>query len=794
MLFKNPGFTIVAVITLALGIGANTAIFSILHSVLFQTLPYKDPEKLVMVLSSNTRHSRKGTSASYPDFLDLQKQNTVFEQMSVFRDKNYTMTGMNEPERVDGGRASWNFFDLLGIRAQIGRTFSESEDKPGAEKVVMISNGFWQRRFGGDPKVIGKNLMLDGFSWRIIGVLPTGFKFPLRLENAQIWSTMAMDDDLLPQRGAHYLSTIARFRSGATLKEAQTQLSAIAKRLEKEYPEDNTGRIVELTPLHEFLVQRVRPGLLLLWGAVVFVLMIGCSNVANLFLARSASREKEVAIRTALGANRSRLMRQMFTESMILAVLAGVIGLCIAYWGTDAMRSISVAGLELADVRLDGVVLFLTLIISFVSGILFGLAPALKASPDSAEALKEGGRSSSGGLQRNRMGRILVISEVALAFVLLIGAGLLIRSFWRLQNVDPGFDPANVLTLEIALPYSQYNDAQSVTNFFEEALHRVSALPGVESAGATTNTPLSGDNSRSSFDLEKHPSPQGQEPAAEIRAVTPNYFKTMHISLLRGRAFTDQDRKGTTGVLLINEAMARNFWPNEDPIGQRIQIGIEVFDDEPKWWQIVGIVANTKQFSLDAETQPEFYIPHAQQPWNSMTLVVRADSNPLSLVGPIKNLVLGIDKNQPISNIQLMDHLVSASIAQPRFYMALLGLFAGVALLLASIGIYGVISYSVSQRTNEMGIRMALGAQKQDVMKMVLTQGIFLIACGIGIGLLAAIAITRLMWSLLFEVSTLDPVTFGVIGLILLAIALLATYVPARRATKVDPMVALRYE
>jgi putative ABC transport system permease protein len=795
MLFKNPGFTIVAFLTLALGIGANTAIFSILNSILFQPLPFKTPDQLVMVLSSNTRHLRKGISASYPDFLDWQKQNTVFSQMSVSRVKSYTLTGVGDPERIEGGRVSGNFFDLLGIKPELGRSFTAEDDKPGAEKVVVIGDGLWRRRFGSDPGVVGRNITLNGESYRIIGVLPASFEFPIELQDAQIWSTISLDGELLTQRGAHYVSTLARLRPNAALKTAQTELSTIAKRLEKQYPDDNTGRVVDVKPLSEYLVQKIRPALLLLWGAVGFVLLIACTNVANLFLARSAARQKEVAIRTALGANRSRLVRQMLTESILLSLLAGTAGLFIAFWSIDAIRTIDFAGIpRLHDLQLDSAVLIFTLFISLLTGILFGLVPALKSVPDSSDALKEGGRSAAGGLHRNRIGRILVVSEVALAFVLLIGAGLLIRSFWRLQQVNPGFDSSNILTMQISLPAAKYEEAFSAINFFDQVLKRVSALPGVESAAAINYAPLGGDNSRSSFDLEKHPAPQAEQPAAEIKCDTPEYFHTMRIPILRGRAFDEHDRKDSKGVLLINNAMAHRYWPKEDPIGQRIQIGVSFYEDEPKFWEIIGIVGDTKQFSLDSDATPEFYLPHAQQPWPEMTLLIRGSSNPSSLTEAVKAQVKSVDKDQAVSMVRLMDEYVSNSVAQQRFSMVLLAIFACMALLLASIGIYGVISYSVTQRTNEMGIRMALGAQRQDVMKLVLGQGVVMISAGIAAGLFSALLLTRLMLTLLFQVSAVDPFTFIGIALLLISIALFATYIPARRATKVDPIVALRYE
>jgi putative ABC transport system permease protein len=797
MLAQKPGFTVAAVLALALGIGANSAIFSVVNAVLLRSLPYKEPGQLLMVQSTKRQDTRRAGSASYLDFADWKGQNQVFDDMAAFRSKGYTLTGIGEPERITGARVSASFFPLLGVETSLGRAFLPEEDMSKGERVVVISQGLWQRRFGSDPNIIGRALTLDSQSYTVVGVLPAGFSFPIDIENADMWSPLALDGELLEQRGAHFLRVIARLKPGVSLQSAQTEITAIASRLEQQYPEDNTDRVVTLYSLHEQLVGSIRPALLVLLAAVGAVLLIACSNVANLLLARAAARQKEIAIRMALGATRGRIIRQLITESLILAFLGGGAGLLLALWGVESLIALSPANLpRLSGVGVDGWVLTFTLLISIFTGIIFGLAPALKASkPDLNDALKEGGRGSTEGFSGRRMRDLLVVVEMALALILLISAGLLIRSFLRLQQVNAGFDPSNVLTMQVELPSSRYKESVQVSTFFEQTLERIAALPGVESAGGINVLPLSGNNMRTSFTILNRPAPPpGQEPLAEARAVTPGYFRTLRIPLLRGEEFTGNYAKGSPGRIIINDSMARRFWPDEDPIGQRVSIGISVDEDNPAVWEIIGIVGDVRHASLDIEPAPEMYVPHSQQSWPFLTLVVRTSSDAMAMAGPVRDQVLAVDKDQPVSSIQTLESRVSASVAQPRFYLLLLSLFAALALILAAVGVYGVLSYLVTQRIHEIGIRLALGASPFDVIKLVVGHGMMLAVIGVVTGLICAFILTRLMSSMLYGVSATDPMTFAALSLLLLAVALLASYIPARKATKVDPMIALRYE
>ncbi|MFP5261703.1 MAG: ABC transporter permease [Blastocatellia bacterium] len=796
-LAQRPGFAAAAALALALGIGANSAIFSVVNAVLLRSLPYEAPDQLVIVQSTRRQDPRRSGSASYPDFADFRSQNQVFDDMAAFRSRGYTLTGAGEPERIDGARVSASFFQLLGAEPHLGRAFLPEEDKPEAARVVIISHGLWQRRFGGDPDVIGRTLTLDGNSYTVVGVATAGFSFPIEMEKADIWSPLALDGELLEQRGAHFLRVIARLKPGVPLQAAQAEMSTIATRLEQQYPEDDTDRVVALYSLYDHLVGGIRPALLVLLAVVGFVLLIACSNVANLLLARAATRQREIAIRMALGASRGRIIRQLITESLILAFIGGGAGLLLALWGVESLVALSPANLpRMSGVGVDRWVLGFTLIVSVMTGIIFGLAPAIKASkPDLNDALKEGGRGSTEGFSGRRLRNLLVVSEMALALVVLISAGLLIRSFLRLQQVNAGFDPSNILTMQVELPSSKYKEGVQVSAFFEQVLERINALPGVESAGAVTTLPLSGSNMRTSFTVQNRPAPPpGQEPLAHLRAVTPGYFRTLRIPLLKGQEFGENYRKSSPGRIIINDTMARRFWPDEDPIGQRISIGMSTDEDEPALWEIVGIVGDVRHASLDAEPAPEMYVPHSQQSWPFLTLVIRTTSDPMAMAGAARAQVLAVDKDQPVSSVKSMEGMVSASIAQPRFYLLLLGIFAALALTLAAVGVYGVLSYSVTQRMHEIGIRMALGAKPFDVIRLVVGQGLVLSLAGVAVGLVGAYVFTRLMSSMLYGVSATDPVTFAALAVLLMAVALLASYVPARRATKVDPMVALRYE
>jgi putative ABC transport system permease protein len=769
----------------------------VVNAVLLRSLPYEEPNQLIMVQSTKRQDGRLYGSASYLDFADWKDQNQVFDDMAAFHSVGYTLTGMGEPERINGARASASFFPLLRVNAFLGRTFLPEEGKPKGERVVLLSHALWQRRFGADPNIVGQSLTLNALNYTVAGVLPEGFKFPIEIENADMWTPLALDGQILEQRGAHYLKVIARLKPGVSPQAAQAEMTTIASRLEEQYPEENTDRIVSIYPLYEQLVRSIRPALWVLLGTVGFVLLIACSNVANLLLARAAARQKEIAIRMALGASRGRIVRQLITESLLLAVMGGGVGLLLALWGVESLVALAPADLpRLSGVGVDRWVLSFTFLVSIMTGVIFGLAPALKASkPDLNDALKEGSRGSTEGFSGRRLRNMLVVFEMALALVPLICAGLLIKSFMRLQQVNPGFDPQNVLAVELELPGSKYKEGAQVSAFYEQTIERIAALPGVESVGGITTLPLSGSNMRTSFTVESRPPvPPGQEPLSHLRSVTPGYFRTLHIPILRGEGFTENYRKNSPGRIIINETMANRFWPGEDPIGQRMSIGMGVDDDDPTKWEIVGIVGDVRHAALDVEPLPEMYVPHSQQSWPFLTLVVRSSTDPMSLAGPVRNAILAIDKDQPVSSIKPMESMVSASVARPRFYLLLLAIFAALALVLAAVGIYGVLSYSVTQRMHEIGIRLALGAKPSDVIKLIVGQGMTLALIGVAIGLIAAFGLTRLMTSLLYGVSATDPWIFAVLALLLAGVALLASYVPARRATRVDPMIALRYE
>ena len=795
MLAKKPGFTIAAVLAVALGIGANTAIFSVVNAVLLRSLPYKDPDRLTMVLSHKRDSLRGSGSAAYLDVVDWEKQSQTFEQMAVFRSMGYTLTGAGEPERITGARVSADFFPMLGVETTEGRTFRPEEDQRGAERVVVLGHGLWQRRFGGDPSIIGQSLTLNAEGHTVIGVLPPDFKFPLDVSDAEMWTAIAHDGDLLEERGAHYLKVIGRLKPGVSISEAQLEMNEIASRLEQQYPTENTGRVVNLNPMYEHLVSGIRRSLVILLGAVGLVLLIACSNVANLMLARAAARTKEIAIRTALGASRQRVVRQLLTESLILALLGGGAGLLLALWGIELLVKLGPRDIpRLNDISIDGTVLWFTAAASILTGIIFGLAPALKASkPDLNHSLKEGSRGTSESFNRYSLRNLLVVAQMALTLVPLVGAGLLVKSFLRLQQVNPGFVSENVLTMRVSLP-ALFDEGDKAVLFFKQATERIESIPGVESVGAVTLLPLIGSNNRASFNIKSRPYPEDQEPVAEFRAITPDYFRAMGIPVIRGRAFTEHDVKGKTGAIIINETMARRYWPGEDPLGKVMSLGVSVSENEPAEWEIVAIVGDLKHFSLDSEAVPEMYIPHAQQPWTGMTLVARSSIDPAQLSAAMRGHILALDRNQPVSEVRTMSEVVARSIAQQRFYMLLLALFAVMALVLAAVGIFGVMSYSVTERTREIGIRMALGAQTRDVLRYVVGQGMMLTLAGVAIGLVGSFLLTRLMTNMLYEVDAFDPATFAAISLLLALVAFVACYIPARRATKVDPMVALRYE
>jgi putative ABC transport system permease protein len=797
VLLRQPGFSLVVVLTLGLGIGANTAIFSVVNAVLLRALPYKDPSRLVVVWGNDTRAGNPRTPVAAANFIDLRDQNRVFEETAAYLSFTPTMslTGISEPLQVTQSMVTPNLFSMLGADAATGRTFLPEEAQVGKDDVVILSYGLWQRAFGGRPDIVGKALTINGFNYTVVGVMREDFYFLFR--NVDIWLPLSFNTRFNPNntatnRAGGVLGVMGKLKPGVTLEQARSDLSAIAGNLEQQYPQTNTGLGVTLVPLHEQVTGGVRRALLVLLGAVSFVLLIACANVATLLLARSASRKKEVAIRAALGAGRGRVIRQLLTESVLLSVAGGAIGLALARWGIDFILSMSPAEIpRQSEIGIDAWVLAFTSGVSIMTGVVFGIAPAIQASgTDPGQSLKDGGRASSSPT-RHRLRSALVVSEIALTLVLLIGAGLLIRSFSRLMQVSPGFITNNVLTVGIALPQSRGASAAEANAFYDELFKRIEDLPGVESVGAVTRLPLTAAGVSTKIDIEGRPLPVAERPEVEFRRASRNYFRTLGIPVLNGRSFNEQDRAGAASVVIINEAAARLFWPDEDPVGRRIKT---IPNPNAPWSTIVGVVGDVRHFGLDAEPRPELYIPFDQGPPTGPFMVIRTSDDPLSVVGAVRAQIQSVNKDQPLGSIQTMSRVLDTSVAARRFNMLLLGLFAGLALLLAAVGVYGVISYSVSQRTQEIGVRIALGAGSSNVLGLILGQGLKLVGAGVATGLVGALAITRIMSSLLFGIGATDPVTFFAISLLLVGVAMMACYVPARRATKVDPMVALRRE
>jgi putative ABC transport system permease protein len=789
MQLKSPGFTALAIIALALGIGANTAIFSVVNAVLLRPLPYANSERLMMIRETALPKFPE-FSVSPGNFVDWQKQNTVFERMVAYRSQAYILVGDGEPERLRAVRLTAGAFEMLGAKPIFGRDFLAEEDQEGKGNVIILSHGFWQRRYGGKPEIVGQTLTLSGQPYAVVGIMPASFQFPDR--TTDFWAPMAFTARDAQAHGAHFLNAIGTLKPGVSVDQARSEMATIAARLAQQYPDSNSGWSTKVVPLQEYQVTQIKPALLVLLVAVALVLLIACANVANLLLVRTAGRQKEIAIRTALGAGRWRIARQLLTESVILALLGGAAGLALAYGGLKLLLTLAPDDFsQIRDVGLDPRALGFTLILTVLTGVLFGLAPALQASrPDLNETLKDGGRGTSEGGSRRRLRSVLVVVEIAMALTLLIGAGLLIKSFFRLQQVNPGFNSENVLVLGIGLPQAKYrDDAQRVT-FFNQLTERISSLPGVVAAGVTQSLPIAGDYVLGFVIQGRPPFKRGEEPSTNYYAVSPGYFKAMGIPLLRGRLFNERDVRDATRVVVINESMAKRYFQDEDPIGKRIHVtqGPETFRE------IVGIVGDTKQYGLDTTAPLQTYEPHMQQAFSGMTLVVKTVGEPTALSNAVRNEVWAIDKDQPVTNIRTMKQIVASSIGYQRFAMLLLGIFAAVAMILSAVGIYGVISYSVAQRTHEIGIRMALGASALDVLKLVVGQGMLLAGIGVAIGIGAALVGGRLMSTLLFGVSAHDPLIFAGVALLLSSVAVTASYLPARRATRVDPLIALRYE
>jgi predicted permease len=788
MLLKNPVFTLIAVITLALGIGANSAIFTIVNGVLLRPLPFEEPERLVKVWETRHHLGRARNVVSPSDFFDWRSQNKSFEHMAAYTAGDFTLTGSGEPDRVRVTSVSPDLFPLLRQQPILGRAFTQEEEINGKNLVVILSHGSWDRRFGRDQAILGKTLTLSGTNYAVVGVMPAGFSFPD--SNVEMWIPYAPNTNERANRGGHYLNLLARLKPGVTLEQARADMASIAAALEKQY-QVNVGHGSNVFSLYEETVGDVRRALLVILAAVGFVLLIACANVANLLLARGAARRKEIAIRTALGASRRRVVRQLFTESLLLSFTGGFLGLVLGLLGVELLLTINPDDIPRAqEIRLDYVVLAFTFGITIITGVIFGLAPALQISkPDLNESLKESSRGTSGSLRRNRLRGIFVVSEVALSLVLLIGAGLMIKSFIRLSRVDLGFNPENVLAVSVSLSGAKYREGQSRVSFFEEVRRNIAALPGVRSVGMVAGLPVAGGIGSRYFGIEgRPPQPPGQGYNANINIISPDYFRTMGIQFMRGRDFTEQDVTGQPQVMIINEELARRFFPDEDPLGKRIVFGTDSF------WTIVGIAGDVRNQGLARETRSEMFFPQGQSTPGFSTIVVRTNDDPLKSVAAVRNVFRSIDRDQPLYGIRTLEQVVSNSIVSQRFNVILLGIFAAVALILAGIGLYGVMSYSVAQRTHEIGVRMALGARVSDVLWLVTRQGMTLALTGVALGLGASFALTRSMVNLLFGVSPTDRTTFAAIALLLIVVALVACLIPALRATKVDPLIALRYE
>ena len=802
-LAKSPGFTVVAVLTLALGIGANSSIFSLINAVLLRPLPFKEPDRLVAVWERRASSNEANLPISAHEFVAWRDQSHSFEGLALVQQFGFNLTGAGDPIAVSASLVTADCFSVLGVSPLLGRAFLPGEDQGDGNNVAVLNEGLWKRRFGSDPDIAGKPINLNDKSYTVVGVIP---------------AVDFMPDVVLPinisaeaqKVGKHGHQVIGRLKPGVTMEQAQADVAQIAERLETQFPKNNAGHGVQIISMQQNAVGEVRPALLVLFGAVGFVLLIACANVANLLLSRATSRQKEIAIRTALGAQRVRLIRQLLTESCLLAAIGGGAGLLLALWIVDLLPKIKAVNIpRINGVSVDGQVLLVTIGLTLLSGIITGLAPALRSSRQNLiQSMTEGTRTSAGGARR-RIGSTLVVAEVALALVLLAGGGLMVKSFVRLLNVDPGFDPRNVLRLDLSLPGPRYPEPGQRMRFYEQLLGRLKTLPGVEVVGATTQTPLRPGDNWSSFAIEGRPAPMpGQESNAAMRSVSSDYFRAMKIPLRDGRYFTEADARVALPVMrwfeqqpypehyhesqpapaiIINETMARTFFPNEDPLGKRIRIIAS------PWLTIVGIVGDVHHTGLNTRPNPEMYLSDLQEPSDSMAVMVRTSGDPLALGSAAREQVMAVDNEQPVS-ITTMGQIFSDSIGGQRFNMLLLTIFGALAFGLAAVGVFGVINYSVAQRTQEIGIRIALGAKRRDIFRLVVGQGMVLALLGVGIGLAGALALTRLISGLLFAVSPTDPVTLLVVSLLLSSVALLASYIPARRAMNVDPMIALRYE
>jgi len=806
MLRKSPAFTTVAIITLALGIGANTAIFSIVNAVLLRPLPFPQPDRLMFLTEMAQRPSclMAMSAISYPDFFDWRSQNHVFKGIAVYHENEFTLTGSGQPLHVSGQTVSAGFFSVLGVEPLLGRGFLPEEEKPGTH-VVVLSHSLWQSVYGADHKIIGRNITVNQQSYQVVGVMPSGFAFPLDADPPRLWRTLAVDAETTTpgdqpatqQRGAHFLQAVARLKDGTTIDQAKEEMNLIAQSLAKQYPDTNKRHpAVAVMPELEHLIGDHRPALIILIIVVGCVLLIACVNVANLLLARAGSRGREIAVRAALGAARIRVVRQLMTESFLLSLGGAIFALPLASWAVKAFLNLNAANLpRMTDNAFDGQVLAFTLAIAVITSFLFGLVPALRSSsPKLLHFMKDGGRGGSTGSSHQRLRSVLVVAETAIGLMLLVTAGLLLRSFHHLTHIDPGFNPKNVLTFSFDLFESKYPPPQQ-TQFYDQFLQRLRTLPGVVSAAGVTPLPLSNNNMVITFQIEGHPVPRADEPFADIRIASPEYFRTLGIPLISGRDFSERDDMKGNRVMIINQAFARKFFPDENPIGKHIKTGVD--DEKAPPREIVGVVGNVKHRRLSAEFTPEYYIPYMQNPGWEMTICLRSSADPASLTAAAKKELAAMDRDLPMYDVRTLESYVSASVAQPHFQALLLEAFAFLALVLTAIGIYGVVAYSVVQRTQEIGIRMTLGASRNHVMGMILKAGVRLTAVGVLVGIVFALGLTQWLASinnLLFQVKSTDLLTFVSVVAILAVVSLLASYIPARRAMKVDPIVALRYE
>ena len=790
MLLKKPSFTLIAVLTLALGIGANTAIFSIVNTVLLKPLPYREPERLARLSEVHRQKGLTDVPVSAANIVDWQKQSKSFEEIAAYYGWSFNLIGGREPEQIEGLKITANLFPLLGLSPIQGRNFLPEENQPGRDQVVLLSYELWQRQFGADPKAIGQIISLDNEPFTIVGVMPPKTRFHGRVD---VWMPeTALATSAKTDRGARFMRVIARLKANVTLEQARAEMTAIDAHLPKAYA-DKEGWSISLTSLPDSIVGEIRPALWILLGAVGFVLLIACANVANLMLARAAGRHREFAIRAALGAGRLRLARQLFTESLLLTLAGGAAGLLLAMWCVDFFMKVGPQDIpRLSETSIDLRVVGFSLALAILTACLSGLAPVLRTLKiDLNESLKDSNKGLASSFRHNRARHLIVIAEVSLAFILLIGAGLMIKSFARLMQVDVGFAADNVLTMNIWLPHYKYPQKQQWAAYFDQVLPTIKSIPEVKAVGAVTVAPLSGFYSLDSFNIEGRPAFSASDNAqAYMSVITPDYFRALGIRLQQGRFLTEQDREGAQRVALINETMARRYWPNENPIGQKIK-----FAHGPQSiLEVVGVIGDIKQFGVEKTTLANVYVPNQQMPVSAMSLVIKTAQDPAKLTSIIRERIWTVDKDQPITRVLTMNEIYSQSVSQPRFYMLLLTIFAVIALVLAAVGIYGVMAYSAAQRTPEIGIRLALGAQQRDVLRLVLSQGMILVLIGTAIGLAGAGALTRILSGLLFNVTATDPAIFAVIALLLMSVALLACYIPARRAMKVDPMVALRYE